>query len=518
MCITQVVCGQIDFNVWYKESKFLMPSCSGSLDFVAGNEGFLIDRFIPVRNGFLFYSMMRGTVYFYESESGYIKDSISIFQKGFHTKAFMSFPIFKKRGVRYVKYEVLRPVNNFYLINDTTIFLDYYFLKDSLYLGICNIRNNSLNIDYNKDYSFLSSITGIEALNNIISIRPDRNCCLLRNEIFSEDTEHRIFNYNLISLDTSIGSNPGINFLDTISRKSIDIIPKLIVQNEDLIMYPISNSLLLYKNYFNSNMDVQILRNQLNNHPSGNYEYDIVSGEEYIKNVISNQEVELYRLLKKGDQFSVDSIFTFKLIADQKIKNVIVSDGYVVFLLWNPFFSNYYLYRMKMNDSESLSISFSKIFLKADSIGNISNSISQESDFIIDALGKCEKLNTFSQKRIEKELSQIIDNDLTTDSPESLFKVICKVLAIDPTKLLYLFASDVENVSKITPEQFNTSFNSELILRLQDVSLKLVLNSSQLDEIDNSCKHFSVLSDSCRFHFVKKRSMWHILLKVDVLR
>ncbi|NLL27761.1 MAG: hypothetical protein GX259_03105 [Bacteroidales bacterium] len=520
-CITQIVCGQEGFTVWYKDSRFLMPKSNGNLSLVVGNDGFVIDRFLPVRDGFLFYSMEREKVYFCESKSGIIKDSISIFKKKFHTNAFMKFPIYKKKKIRHIKREILKFANNFYLINDTTIFLDYFLKKDSTYMGFCNIRNDSLFVNYNKAYVPLSSVHR-DVNDNIISfvsgiaVRPDKNCALLRKEFASEDNNIRIFEYKLMFLDTTKKTRPEISFTDTI-RKNIEIyaVPTFIVKDDDLILCPIDKSLILYKNYFNFEKEVQIYKSPLN--IPGWYEYDIISKEEYIKRVYNNKKAEFFKLIRNGDSFHVDSIPAFKLSADQKIKNVIVRGGHVVFLLWNPFFNNYYLYKAKMNYGESLSVSFSDIFSKIDTAINVSKS--QEEEPIITVLDKCEKISTFPKKRIEKELFQVIGKDFIPNRPIDLFKTICKVLADDPTKLLYLCAAEDDDISKFSAEQFFTSSNNttdiEFITRLQNLSLKMVLNPSILDDIPNNCCHFSVFFDNWYFYFVKKRSIWHVLLKIS---
>ena len=70
------------------------------------------------------------------------------------------------------------------------------------------------------------------------------------------------------------------------------------------------------------------------------------------------------------------------------------------------------------------------------------------------------------------------------------------MLADDPTKLLYLCAAEDDDISKFSAEQFFTSSNNttdiEFITRLQNLSLKMVLNPSILDDIPNNCCHFSV--------------------------
>lgn len=321
-CITQIVCGQEGFTVWYKDSRILMPKSNGNLSLVVGNDGFVIDRFLPVRDGFLFYSMEREKVYFCESKSGIIKDSISIFKKKFHTNAFMKFPIYKKKKIRYVEREILKFANNFYLINDTAIFLDYFLKKDSTYMGFCNIRNDSLFVNYNKAYVPLSSFhrdvnDNIISFVSAIAVRPDKNCALLRKEFASEDNNLRIFEYKLMFLDTTKKTRPEISFTDTIRKNiEIDVVPAFIVKDDDLILCPINKSLILYKNYFNFEKEVQIYKSPLSI-PDGWYEYDIISKEEYIKRVY-NKKAEFFKLIRNGDYFHVDSIPAFKLSADSK--------------------------------------------------------------------------------------------------------------------------------------------------------------------------------------------------------
>ena len=86
-------------------------------------------------------------------------------------------------------------------------------------------------------------------------------------------------------LDTTKKTRPEISFTDTI-RKNIEIyaVPTFIVKDDDLILCPIDKSLILYKNYFNFEKEVQIYKSPLN--IPGWYEYDIISKEEYIKEYI----------------------------------------------------------------------------------------------------------------------------------------------------------------------------------------------------------------------------------------